>query len=77
MLCKQVTTIASWLLSVSATGKVYVGVKADGCLHDFMCCHTETEVADLACCFTGSELTDTRPTSVSSDPIVAGVWSLV
>ena len=42
------------------------------CTDNFMCCHTEIEVADPTFYLTQSQYTDTRPTSPSADPIVPG-----
>ena len=39
-----------------------------------MCYHTEKKVADQTFYLTQSQYTDTRPTSPSTDPIMAGAW---
>ena len=57
-----------WLLNVPATCKCISG--AD--LLNFMCCHTETEVADQTFHLTQSQYTE--PTSPSADPITPGAW---
>ena len=44
------------------------------CSDNFMCCHTEIEVADQTFYLTRSHHTDTRPTSPSTDPIIPGTW---
>ena len=44
------------------------------CLDNFMCCHTEIEVADPTFHLTQSQYTDTGPTSSSADPITPGAW---
>ena len=44
------------------------------CSDNFMCCHTETEVADQTFYLTQSQYTDTGPTSPSADPITPGIW---
>ena len=44
------------------------------CEDNFMCCHTETEVADQTFYLTQSQYTDTKPTSPSADPITPGAW---
>ena len=44
------------------------------CSDNFMCCHTEIEVADQTFHLTQSQYTDTRPTSPSTDPITPGAW---
>ena len=44
------------------------------CSDNFMCCHTETEVADQTFYLTQSQYTDTRQTSPSADPISPGTW---
>ena len=42
-------------------------------LFDLTCCHIDTLVADQTCHLTQSLYTDTRPTSLSTDPITPGV----
>ena len=42
------------------------------CSDNFMCCHTEIEVADQT--FYQSQYTDTGQTSPSADPITPGAW---
>ena len=44
------------------------------CSDNYMCCHTETEVADQTFYLTQSQYTDTGPTSPSADPIMPGAW---
>ena len=44
------------------------------CSDNFMCCHTEIEVADPTFYLTQSQYTDTGPTSPSADPITLGAW---
>ena len=44
------------------------------CSDNFMCCHTEIEVADQTFYLTQSQYTDTGPTSPSADPISPGAW---
>ena len=47
------------------------------CSDNFMCCHTEIEVADQTFYLTQSQYTDTRPTrpsAESADPMTPGVW---
>ena len=44
------------------------------CTDNFMCCHTEIEVADQTFHLTQSQYTDTGPTSPSADPITPGAW---
>ena len=45
------------------------------CPHGCWCCHTETEAANQACCLIRSRhLTDTEPTSPSTDPLTPGAW---
>ena len=44
------------------------------CSDNFMCCHTETEVADQMFYLTQSQYTDTGPTSLSADPIMPEAW---
>ena len=44
------------------------------CSDNFMCCHTEIEVADQTFHLTQSQYTDTGPTSPSTDPIAPGAW---
>ena len=46
----------------------------DGSTHNFMCCHTETEVAEQTFYLTQSQYTDTGPTSPSTDPVTPGAW---
>ena len=44
------------------------------CSDNFMCCHTEIEVADQTFYLTRPQYTDTRPTNPSTDPITPGTW---
>ena len=44
------------------------------CSDNFMCCHTEIEVADQTFYLAQSQYTDTGPTSPSADPITPGAW---
>ena len=44
------------------------------CSDNFMCCHTEIEVADQTFYLTQSQYTDTGPTSPSADPVTPGAW---
>ena len=44
------------------------------CSDNFMCCHTEIEVADQTFYLTQSQYTDNGPISPSADPIMPGVW---
>ena len=44
------------------------------CSDNFMCCHTETEVADPTFHLTQSQYTDTGPTNPSTDPITPSAW---
>ena len=44
------------------------------CSDNCMCCQTEIEVADPTFYLTQSQYTDTRPTSLSADPIMPGAW---
>ena len=44
------------------------------CEDNFMCCHTEIEIADQTFYLTQSQYTDTGPTSPSADPITPGAW---
>ena len=44
------------------------------CEDNFMCCHTEIEVADQTFYLIHSQYTDTGPTSPSADPITTGAW---
>ena len=41
---------------------------------NFLCCHTETEVADQTFYLTHLQYTDTGPTSPSADPMMPGAW---
>ena len=60
-----------WLLNVPATWECISGTD----LHrQFMCCHTEIEVADPTFHLTQSRYTDTGPTSPITDPITPGAW---
>ena len=59
-----------WLLNIPATGECISGMD----LHNFTCCHTETEVAGQTFHLTQSQYTDTGPTSPSADPIMPGAW---
>ena len=42
------------------------------CTDNFMCCHTEIELANQTFYLTQSQYTDTGPTSPSTDPIMPG-----
>ena len=42
------------------------------CSDNFMCCHTQIEVADPTFHLTQSQYTDTKPTSPSTDPVMPG-----
>ena len=44
------------------------------CSDNFMCCHTEIEIADPTFQLTQSQHIDTGPTSPSTDPILPGAW---
>ena len=44
------------------------------CSDNCTCCHTEIEVADPTFHLTQSQYTDTRPTSLSTDPILPDAW---
>ena len=44
------------------------------CSDNFMCCHTEIEVAGPTLHLTQSQYADTGPTSPSTDPIMPGAW---
>ena len=44
------------------------------CSDNYMCCHTEIEVADQTFYLTQSQYTETRLTSSSADPITPGAW---
>ena len=44
------------------------------CTDNFMCCHSETKVADQTFYLTQSKYTDTGPSSPSADPITPGAW---
>ena len=44
------------------------------CSDNFICCHTEIEVAHQTFYLTQSQYTDTGPTSPSADPITPGAW---
>ena len=44
------------------------------CSDNFMCCHTEIEVADQTFYLTQSQYTDPGPTSPSADPITPVTW---
>ena len=44
------------------------------CSDKFMCCHTETEIADQTSFLTQSQYTDTGLPSPSTDPITLGAW---
>ena len=44
------------------------------CLDSYACWHTKTEVAEQACSLTRSQCTVTRPASLSSYPLLPGVW---
>ena len=63
--------LAALLLFVSSlTSQQHASVSQGRiCTDNFMCCHTETEVADQTFYLTQSQYTDTGPTSPSADPI--------
>ena len=44
------------------------------CSENFMCCHTEIQVADQTFYLTQSQYTDTGLTIPSADPIMPGTW---
>ena len=44
------------------------------CSGNFMCCHTEIEVADQTFYLIQSKCTDSWPTSPRADPIMPGAW---
>ena len=44
------------------------------CSDNFICYHTEIEVADQTFCLSQSQYTDTQPTSPGADPMMAGTW---
>ena len=44
------------------------------CLDSCTYCHTEIDASDQACFLTQSQWTDTRPASLSIDPITSGAW---
>ena len=44
------------------------------CTDNFMCCHTEIEVADQTVYLTQSQYAYTGPTSPSDDPMMPGAW---
>ena len=44
------------------------------CKDNYMCCHTEIEVADQTFYLTQSQYTDAGQTSPSADPIMPGAW---
>ena len=44
------------------------------CSDNFMCCHTEIEVAGQTFHLTQSQYTDTRPISPSTNPITPDAW---
>ena len=44
------------------------------CSDNFMCCHTETEVADQTFYLTQSQYADTGPTSHSDELVTPGAW---
>ena len=56
------------LLNIPATCECISGMN----LLNFMCCHSEKDVADQTFYLTQSQYTDTRPTSPSADPIMRG-----
>ena len=61
----SVVHLVGWLINVPATcQRIYSD--------NFMCCHTEIEVADQT--FYLTQYTDIGPTSPSTDPIMPGVW---
>ena len=59
-----------WLLNVPATCECISSTD----LLNFMCCHTEIDVADQTFHLTQSQYTDTRPTNPSTDPVTPGAW---
>ena len=44
------------------------------CSDNFMCCHTDIEVAEQTLHLTQLQYTDTKPASPSADPIMPGAW---
>ena len=71
--CLQVRLFQSFLTAQHPSNKQRAcqgQIYADSC----MCCHTEIEFAGQVCFFTWSLYADTRPTSISIDSIVPGIW---
>ena len=68
--------LSQWLLLVGClTSQQHASVSQGRiCSDNFMCCHTEIEVADQTFHLTQSQYTDTGPTSPSADPNTPGAW---
>ena len=75
--------MALWRVNVPATpwpceglmSQQHRGVSQGSiCSHNCLCCLTETQVADPTFYLTQSQYTDTRPTSLSTDPVPPGAW---
>ena len=63
-----------WLVGC-LTSQQHAGVSQGRiCTANFMCCHTEIEVADQTFSLTQSHYTDTGPTISRVDPIMPGAW---
>ena len=63
-----------WLLAC-LTSQQHISVSQGRiCSDNFMCCHTEIEVADPTFYLTHSQYTDTGPTSPSAHPIMPEAW---
>ena len=66
--------IVCWLVACLTSKQQASASQGRICSDNFMCCHTEIEVADQTFYLTHSEYTDTGPTSPSADPITPGAW---
>ena len=66
--------LVGWLLACLMSQQQASVSQGRICSDNFMCCHTETEVADPTFYLTQSQYTDNRPTSPNADPITPGAW---
>ena len=71
---KTSTTTVCWLVGCLMSQQQASVSQGRICSDNFMCCHTEIDVADQTFYLTQSQYTDTGPTSPNADPITPGAW---
>ena len=69
-----VTVNVCWLVGCLTSQQQASVSQGRICSDNFVCCHTEIEVADPTFYLPQSQYTDTGPTSPSADPITPGAW---